>query len=60
MVFEDMSALEEMNQIASLPEIKRLLSEDEERLFDRKERWTSVCEVLEEELGEAFGESPRP
>ena len=47
---EDISALEEMNRIASLPENKRLLSEDEERLFDRKGCWTSVCEVQEEDL----------
>ena len=51
LVLEDMAALEEMNRIASLPENRRLLSEDEERLFDRENCWTSMCEVLEEDLG---------
>ena len=55
MVFEDAAALDEMNRIASLPENKRLLSEDEETLFDRKNCWTSVCEVLEEDLSRVAG-----
>jgi hypothetical protein len=49
-VFEDMAGLEEMNRIAAIPENKRLLSEDEETLFDRECCWVSVCEVLEEDL----------
>lgn len=49
-VFPDLAALEEMNRIAAIPENKRLLSEDEETLFDREGCWVSVCEVLEEDL----------
>ena len=55
MVFEDMAALEEMNRIASIPENQRLLSEDEETLFDRENCWTSMCEVIEEDLSRAPG-----
>jgi hypothetical protein len=50
LVFEDMAALAEMNRIAALPENKRLISEDEETLFDREHCWTAMCEVLEEDL----------
>ncbi len=50
LVFKDMAALEEMNRIAAIPDNKRLLSEDEETLFDRERCWTAMCEVLNEDL----------
>ena len=50
LVFKDMAALEEMNRIAAIPNNKRLLSEDEETLFDRERCWTAMCEVLNEDL----------
>ena len=50
LVFKDRAALEEMNRIAAIPENKRLLSEDEETLFDRERCWTAMCEVLNEDL----------
>jgi len=50
LVFEDMAALAEMNRIAAIPDNKRLLSEDEETLFDREGCWTAMCEVLNEDL----------
>ena len=50
LVFDDMAALDEMNRIAAIPDNQRLLSEDEERLFDRERCWTAMCEVLNEDL----------
>ncbi len=50
LIFEDMAALEEMNRIAAIPDNTRLLSEDEETLFDREGCWTAICEVLSEDL----------
>jgi len=52
-VFADWSDLEEQNRLATLPENKAILSEDEETLFDREHCYASVCEVLEEDLGAA-------
>ena len=49
-VFEDLAALEEQNRIATLPENKKILSEDEETLFDRERSLVCVCEVLVEDL----------
>ncbi len=39
-----------MNRIAAIPDNTRLLSEDEETLFDREGCWTAICEVLSEDL----------
>ena len=38
------------NQIASLPENQQRLSQEEKALFDRAGSWTSICEVVEEDL----------
>ncbi len=52
-VFESWADLEEQNRLATLPENKKILSEDEETLFDREHCYASVCEVLDEDLGKA-------
>ena len=52
MEFADPGTLEEMNRIATEPENMRLLAAQEEALFDREHCWTSMCEVVEADLGE--------
>ena len=52
-VFADRADLEEQNRIATLPENKKILSEDEETLFDREQCYAMLCEVLEEDLDAA-------
>jgi hypothetical protein len=48
-VFPDMDALQESNRIASLPENKRMLAEDEERLFDRHNCWVAVADMVSDD-----------
>ncbi len=52
-IFESWDELEEQNRLAQLPQNSALLAEDEETLFERDKCYTSVCEVLEEDLAAA-------
>ena len=48
-IYKDMAAVEESNRIASDPEFKRLIQEDEARLFDRVNCLIMPCEVVGED-----------
>jgi hypothetical protein len=59
MVFPDMAAVEESNRIASLPENKRMLAEDEERMFDRPNCWITIVEMMTDDPRAAHAELNR-
>ncbi len=46
LIFESWGDLEAQNPIATLPDNKALLSEDEKTLFGRQRCFAAVCEVL--------------
>ena len=51
-IYKDMAAFKEMNRIAAQPDVNKVLADDEETLFDRKNCWVSVVECLEEDLSD--------
>jgi hypothetical protein len=59
MVFPDMAAVLESNRIANIPENKRLLGEDEERMFDRANSWVTIAEMMTDDPRAAHAELNR-
>jgi hypothetical protein len=59
MVFPDMAAVEESNRIATLPENRRLLTEDEDRMFDRANCWITIVEMMTDDPRAAHAELNR-